>query len=268
MLDIIIGEKLNSSIKSTYNAMINFDETFIIKSITDQENAGADYIDVNTAVTENELDIMLKIVDLIINNSKCGISIDSPDTNVVSKTAEYIFSKGRKFIINSVTLTERIDEMIPVVLKYNCKIIAMPIAVYGAPLNVDERFTNAELIIEKFISGGVDTDNIIIDTVVESLLTNERSAYVTCETLQKLKEKYPQIKTICGISNISFGLPNRSDINAAFLSLVIHNGLDCAIYDVNAPENRSAVYLANLLSGDDEYCIEYINYTRDKKNPG
>ena len=263
MLDIIIGEKLNSSIKSTYNAMVNWDLDFIIKSIKDQENAGADYIDVNTAMTDNELETMVKIADLIIDNSDCGVSIDSPDADVVTKTAEHIFAKGRKFIINSVTLTERINEMIPVVLKYDCKIIAMPIAVYGAPLNVEQRFNNAAHLIEKFVSNGVSAKNFIIDTVVESLLTNHESAVTARDTLKKLKDKYPTVKVVSGISNISFGMPERSAINAAFLSLMIQTGLDCAIYDVNAPENQAAVYLANMLHGDDEYCIDFINWTRD-----
>ena len=262
MLNIIIGEKLNSSIKSTHEAMTNFDTEYLIKSIKNQAEAGADYIDVNTAMCGNELHLMLKIVDLIIENTNCGISIDSADADVISKTADCIYSKNRKFILNSVTLTERVDELIPVAVKYNCKIIAMLIKAYGILADSESRMEHAGIIINRFLDSGIKPENIIIDMVVEALLTNHESAAITCETLKKFKAKYPEITALCGISNISYGLPNRSVLNAAFLSAVIHDGLDCAIYDVNAPENQAAVYSANLLRGDDEYCLDYINWTR------
>jgi Methionine synthase I, cobalamin-binding domain len=263
MLNIIIGEKLNSSIKSTFEAMVNFDTDFIINSVKNQANAGADYIDVNTAMCGDEYNLMIKIVDLILEHTDCGISIDSADADVITKTAGYIYSKNRKFILNSVTLTERIDELIPVAVKYDCKIIAMLITAYGIKAEPDSRIANADTVIKRFIDSGIKPENIIIDMVVESLLGNYESSAVTCETLKRFKAKYPDITTLCGISNISYGLPNRAVLNAAFLSAVIHNGLDCAIYDVNAPENQAAVYLANLLRGDDEYCIDYINWTRE-----
>ena len=262
MLNIIIGEKLNSSIKSTCEAMTAFNTEHLIKLIKNQAEAGADYIDVNTAMCENEFDLMIKIIDLILENTDCGISIDSADANVISKTADYLYGKNREFILNSVTLTERADELIPVAVKYNCKIIAMLIKAYGVLADSESRMEHAGIIINRFLDSGIKSENIIIDMVVESLLSNYESAAVTCGTLKKFKEKYPDITTLCGISNISYGLPNRSALNAAFLSAVIHDGLDCAIYDVNAPENQAAVYLANLLRGDDEYCLDYINWTR------
>lgn len=261
MLDILIGEKLNSSIKSTYEALVNFNTEYIIKLITAQEAAGADYLDINTAMCENELDMMCKVIDLVIEHSSCGISIDSPSADVIAKTAEYI--KNREFILNSVTLTERIDELIPVALKHDCKIIAMPITAFGISSSADERMNNADIIIDKFISHGIKRKKIIIDVVVEALLANYNSAEITFKTLRKFKEKYPDITTLCGISNISYGLPNRPAINAAFLATAIHNGTDCAIVDVNAVENQTAINIANMLNGDDEYCIEYINYMRN-----
>lgn len=263
MLNIIIGEKLNSSIKSTYDAMINSDIDFIIKLITEQADAGANYLDVNTAMCENEPEMMIKIIDLILEYSSCGISIDSPNADVIIKAADYIAPKHRKFILNSITLTERIDELIPVALKYDCKIIAMPITAFGKTLDINERLNNTDIIINKLMENGIKNDNIIIDVVVESLLANDKSADITLNTLRKLKEKYPDIKTLCGISNISYGLPQRPVINAAFLSNAIMNGLDCAIFDINVIENQTAVHVANMLHGDDEYCMDYISFIKN-----
>lgn len=260
MLDIIIGEKLNSSIKSTYEAMISFDEDKLIEIIKSQESA--DYLDLNTAMCDDELGVMIKIIDLIIDNTDCGISIDSPNADIISKAADYINSKKRKFILNSVTMTERIDKLIPAAVKYDCKIIAMPIQAFGISADINERIANTEILLNKFHSHGIGNDKIIIDAVAESLIANHCSADITVKTVRRLKEIYPDIKIICGISNISYGLPGRPYINAAFLSSLILNGLDCAIIDITASENKTAIQISNMFNGDDEYLIDYITYIK------
>lgn len=254
MLDILIGEKLNSSV------LTDFNEENLLHLIKSQELSGADYLDVNTVMCDNELDMIIHIVDLILEQSNCGIVIDSSNADVITETAAYI--KNRSFILNSITMSERIDTLIPVAVKYNCGIIAMPIDTYGVSISVDDRLKNADILINRLLESGVDRKNIIIDMVVESLSTNYESAVTTLNFLKQFKLKYLDIKTLCGISNISYGLPDRPKINAAFLSTAIYQGLNCAILDITSPEINSAIHLSNLLNGDDEYCMDYINYIR------
>lgn len=254
MLEILIGEKINSSV------LTDFSDENLLHVIKSQELSGANYLDVNTVMCDNELDMMIHVVDLILEQSNCGIVIDSSNADVIAETAAYI--KNRPFILNSITMNERIDTLIPVSIKYDCEIIAMPIDTYGVSISVEDRLKNADILINRLSESGIDRKNIIIDMVVESLAANYESAVTILHFLKQFKNKYPDIKTLCGISNISYGLPDRPKINAAFLSTVIHHGLDYAILDVTSPEINSAIHLSNLLNGDDEYCMDYINYIR------
>lgn len=262
---IIIGEKLNSSIPFAQSAMNSRDAGIISTLIKNQIACGAHYLDINTAVCENELDTMLwmlKIANDEIHDNDCGIMIDTTSGYVAETAASAI--KGRKIIINSVTLTDRFDELLPVIKKYNTGVVALPMGDFGIPATAAERADNAKALIERLKSEGISEERIYIDAMVEALATGQENPTITLDTIASVKAAYPNVNTVCGLSNVSFGLPKRACINTAFLAMAVHSGLDAAIMDITSKPMRDMLYAAQALCGRDEYCMDYITYMREE----
>lgn len=256
---ILIGEKLNSSIPSTFAAMKGEEEA-IISIIKAQESAGAKFLDVNTAMFEDrELEVMERIVRLVIDNSECGIVLDSPDPEVIESASR--LCEGRELILNSVTADERVDELAPVAARLGCGVVVLPMDSNGIPESAEGRLECAKTAIEKLKAAGVDEENIYVDAICETLATLDTNAMTSLETIRLIKEN-TNAKTTCGLSNVSFGLPKRSFINAAFVSVAIYNGLDSAIADAANEDLRRAIFASSAVCGKDEYCMEYIGFIR------
>lgn len=259
---IIIGEKLNSSIPRTLSALDNDNEQELITLIQKQEQAGADYLDVNTALCRGgELEKLQWVVSLICENSSCGIALDSPSPAVIATVSKTI--SGRSLMLNSVTLAERIDELGPLAAELGCAIVGLPIDSAAMPATPEKRVENAEKLVEKLTGYGVSPDKIFIDILAETISVNSGNGRTALETILHMKKALPSVKTTCGLSNISFGLPNRIEINCAFLSAALYAGLDSAILDPSSPRIRAALAAANALSGNDEYCMDYITAMRE-----
>lgn len=257
---ILIGEKLNSSIPGTLKALKEGDEAYLIAQIEAQAEAGADYLDLNTALCgEAELSQMLRLIDLTLQHCQAGIMIDSPSPAVALRAAEK--AQGRPLILNSVTVSQRIEELTPVAARLGAGVVGLPID-GGIPESAQGRADNAARLIEKLTAGGVRPENIYIDALVETLATGDINARTTLQTIALIKERFPQVKTLCGLSNISFGLPKRAEINAAFLGMAVWQGLDSAILSVTATKLITALRAAEALCGRDEYCMEYIAHIR------
>ncbi len=259
---LIISEKLNSSIPSVLEAFEQKNEAFLIDLIKKQEQSGATYIDINTALLqEKELEIMCYAIELVKAHSNLNIMIDSPNVAVILEAAEQ--AKGRKIIINSVTLTDRINELIPFLQQNpDVAVVGLPIPKDGIPKTAEERIVCAGELIQKLTDNGISEDRIYLDVIVEALAVGDENGKVTLETIRLMKEKYPNVKTTGGFSNISFGLPKRMILNTAFLAMAMYQGLDSAIMDP-APDSMKKSYRAiNALLGNDEYCMDYIDEIR------
>ncbi len=259
---LIISEKLNSSIPSVLEAFQKKDDKMLIELIKKQENAGATYIDINTAVLQDrELETMLYAIDLVKQHSNMGIMIDTPDVSVVHQAVKA--AEGRSIIINSVTVSERIDELMDLLKsRSDIMVVGLPIPKEGIPHTAEERVRYAGEIIEKFAQNGIGEERIFIDVLVEALAVGDQNAAVCLETLRLLKETYPHVKTTGGFSNISFGLPKRMILNTAFLAMAMYQGLDSAIMDPVPDSMRKSYRAINALLGRDEYCMDYIDEIR------
>ena len=257
---IIIGEKLNSSIPSALEAMKNSEDE-IVRLIKLQSDAGADYLDINTALmTDAEYETMERIAKLVLSESECGIMLDSPSPDVLTRAAK--LCGDRKLILNSVTSDERIDEIAPVAAELGCGIVVMPMSVdEGIPTSAEGRLACAMKAIEKLTAAGVSEENVYVDAICETLATGDTNALTALDTIKLVKEK-TGAKTTCGLSNVSFGLPKRAFINAAFMSMAILCGLDSAIIDPTSKELRKALHSAEAVAGKDEYCMNYLEYVR------
>lgn len=259
---LMIGEKLNSSIPKTLGAFQKRDSDAVIELIKKQERFGANYLDINTALTgEQENDTMRWAVDLVLQHSRCDIMIDSPNVEAIKEALPYI--QGRKVFINSISTDKAYEALLPMIKETGASVVCLPIAGREIPAQPEGRLKNADLLIEKLTAAGIATDNIYVDVLVEALATEEKAAATTLKTIRLMKEKYPEIQTICGLSNISFGLPNRANLNAAFLAMALVSGLDAAILDCSSPRIQDMLYMAEALLGRDEYCMEYIGYCRE-----
>lgn len=258
---IIIGEKLNSSIPKTMEAMNARDEDAITGLIRIQAENGADYLDVNTAICgADELPVMLWVLGLIQKNSSCGIMIDSPNPDVIKEAVKVV--KDRKLILNSVTLTDRFEEVIPIAKEYQSGVVGLPIDSAGIPETAVERSRLALELISKMKENGIAYENIYLDVLTQAMFSSDQSALVSFDTIREIKKHYPKVHTICGLSNVSFGLPKRSVINCTYLSLAMAAGLDSAIMDPSAPSIKTCLAATNAILGCDEYCMEYVECMR------
>jgi 5-methyltetrahydrofolate--homocysteine methyltransferase len=259
---IIVGEKLNSSIPKTVTAINHSDSEYLIDLIKLQEANGADFLDINTAICqEDELSKLVWLIDLVQKNSKCGIMIDSPSPAVIKEAIKTI--KDRKIIINSVTLTDRIDELLPVAKETGASIVGLPIDDVMLPETVEKRVANSKKLIEKITDFGIPMEHIYIDVLAEALSVGNNNALNAIDTIKMLKELFPTVKTICGLSNISFGLPKRVNINCAFLTAAVVAGLDSAIMDINLPDMKICLASSLAIAGKDDYCLDYISAIRN-----
>lgn len=258
---IIIGEKLNSSIPSAFEAMQGCDEG-IIDLIKLQAAAGASYLDINAAMFESgETEMIKRVIKLVREHSDCGIMLDSPNPDVIADVITEC--DGVEVIVNSVTADERIDELAPIAAAYGCGIVVLPMDMDGIPDSAEGRLNRALTAINKLKAAGVAEENIYVDAICETLATCDTNARVALDTIALIKSK-TSAKTTCGLSNTSFGLPKRAFINGAFMTIAIYNGLDSAIIDPTSKELRKANYSASAVCGNDEYCMEYINYVREE----
>lgn len=255
---ILIGEKLNSSIPSVAAAYQSSEEAVI--ELIKKQSVYADYLDVNTATCSDELSVMLKTISLILENSERGIVLDSPDAGVLEKAALSI--SGRNIIFNSVTENERIDKVAPIAKDMNAKVIALLQGSEGIPSDPTGRLALASRIVDKLTGYGVPMQNIYIDIIVQSVAFEPEAAKTTLDTLALIKKELPEVKTVMGASNVSYGLPKRSIINTAMITVAAYNGLDAAILDTTNESVMNAVRAADVLSGADEYCMDYISYIR------
>lgn len=259
---ILIGEKLNSSVPRTFSAMQEQNAQGIVDLIRAQESAGAEYLDINTSLFgADEAEKMLWVVGLALEHSSCGIMLDSPNPAVIKEVIPHI--KDRPVIINSVTLTERLEELLPVIKEYNASVVALPMG-KAMPQSLKERMENAARLLEIFRQNDIEDGKVYIDLIAEALSYNAESAGIAVEMARKMRKEYPKVHTVCGLSNISFGLPGRTYINNAFLSALIINGMDSAILDVTNKQTLTTVYAALALAGQDEFCMDYITYARNE----
>lgn len=260
---IIIGEKLNSSIPSTLEAMNAKDETFVTGLASRQALCGAHYLDINTGMCENEGETLVWAAGLALAAAPdCGIMADSTNPAALRQLFETVEMK--KVIINSVTLEEeRMQGVLPLVKQYKTGIVAMPLDGDGIPKTADRRVENAARLIEILRKEGVGDEDIYVDIVVEAAATGWDAPREALLATRRLRESYPDIHLLAGLSNISFGLPKRGIINQTFLACAMMQGMDAPIMDITSSAMKMHLRAAEMLLGEDEYCMNYLTAFRE-----
>jgi cobalamin-dependent methionine synthase I len=255
---IIIGEKINSTLKSVRPAIESYDTAAIQDLAKRQYEAGATFIDVNAGMFHNDeperLEWLVNTVQQVVN---APFSIDSPDPKAVERALKA--NKNPKPIINSITdEKERFNAILPLIVEYKTGIVALCMDDTGMPETVKDRVVIAERLIGKLSKEGVKLDDIYIDPMVRPVGTGSHYGTVAIETIRQVKAEFPEVHITCGLSNISYGIPGRKLMNQAFLIAAIAAGMDGAILDPMDKKLMSFIYAGEALMGVDDYCINYI----------
>jgi 5-methyltetrahydrofolate--homocysteine methyltransferase len=260
---VIIGEKINTSIKSTQSAVENEDRTFIEELAKNQVEAGAAYIDVNCGTfAGQEAKKMEWLIQVIQGKVDTPLCIDSPNAKAIE--AGLKINRNVKPIINSITAEkERWNAILPLALEYNTSLIALCMDDDGIPDEPQKRLKIANRIAEEMVRKGIKLDDIFFDPMVKPISTDNQSAVLTLETMRLIKKEIPEAHIICGLSNVSFGLPVRRLLNTSFFVSAIFAGLDAAIMNPLDNKLMAIIYATEALSGKDEYCMEYISKYRE-----
>lgn len=258
---IINGELINASRKEIGPAIETQDAQFIQNVAADQAKAGADYIDVNAGVfVDREARYMKWLVETVQSAVDKPCSIDSPDPKVIETVLAV--HKGTP-MINSISLEKtRYESLIPVVAGTEFKVVALCMSDKGMPETVEDRMSIADKLINRLMQNNVKIENIYVDPLVQPISVSNNFGIEFLNTIEKIVNTFEGIHTICGLSNISFGLPNRTYLNGNFMAMAINRGLDGAIVNPLDKNIMASILAAEVLCGKDEYCTNYLKAHR------
>jgi 5-methyltetrahydrofolate--homocysteine methyltransferase len=261
---IIVGELINASRKSVGSAIENNDVETVKKLALDQAENGADYIDANAGVfVGKEADYLKWLVETIQSATNTPCSIDSPDPRAIE--AALAVHKGTA-MINSISLEkERYDALLPIVAGTDLKVVALCMSDAGMPETADDRMTIADKLINGLLQKNIPIENIYVDPLVQPVATNSAFGTEFLKAIENIMTTFKGIHTMCGLSNISFGLPERKFLNQTFMVMAIAKGLDGAIVNPLDQKMMANIVAAEALAGKDEYCGNYLEAFRAKK---
>ena len=260
---LVIGEKINASNKSVSEAIANRDRQFIEGLAKSQAAAGADFIDVNagTGYGSHDREVMGWLVEVVQEATDKPLAIDSDNPSVI----EVALCKyhGERLIINSVNAEpERLASVGSLAAEHHAWLVALTMGTSGIPDNVEERLAACDVIMTHLTRSGLAAEQIFFDPLVLPISVDSAQGMVTLKTLEQIKSRYPAARTVMGLSNISYGLPDRKLVNRAFLLMAAYAGLDAVILDPLDAKEMGFIKVTNMLMGKDPFCKEYIRAYR------
>jgi len=258
---VMIGERINPTGRKVLAAEMKAGVMDRVRSdAIAQVEAGAQMLDVNAGVPlVDEPALLVATIKAVSEVTDVPICIDS---SVIEALEAALAAYEGKALVNSVTAEdERMDRILPVVKKYGGAVIGMSNDETGITMVPQERVEIARRIIERAKYYGIPAEDVIIDPIAMTVAADPQAGLVTLETMRLIKEQLGN-NMICGASNVSFGLPDRHILNAAFFPVAMHAGLTCAITNPLVPEVRKAVQASDLLLGHDEYAMNWISAFR------
>jgi len=262
---LVIGENINASNKSVGQAISEKNDGFLADLARSQSAAGADFIDVNAGVGHGSWDrpeaAMEWLVDVVQGAVDKPLAIDSDMASVIEAALRTY--RGNRVMINSVNAeVERLGSIGRLAAERGASLVALTMGAGGIPDNVEERVAACDAIMEYLGGLGMKEDQVHFDPLVLPIAVDSKQGGVTLRTIQQIKALYPSAKTVMGLSNISYGLPNRGMVNRAFLLMSVAAGLDGAILNPLDAKMMSFVRVADMLTGNNGSCKSYIRAHR------
>lgn len=261
---LVIGERINPTGKKVLQEQLREGSLDLVTDFAEaQEEAGAAILDVNMGMNGiDEQEMMLRVVQELSMVSDLPLSIDSSYVNVVEEALRIY--PGRA-LINSISLEqEKLEKLIPVAKKYGAMFILLPLSDQGLPKDLEEKKKIIHTIMDAAVEQGLRPEDIVVDGLVATVGANPGAARETLETIRYCKQELG-LATVCGLSNISFGLPERSYVNSSFMALAIGAGLTMAIANPSQDLLMHTVYAADLLMNKPEGDLRYINRVSNHK---
>jgi 5-methyltetrahydrofolate--homocysteine methyltransferase len=254
---VIIGERINPTGRKVLAAEMKDGKMDRVRSdAIAQAAAGAHMLDVNAGIPAvDEAALLVAAIRAVSEVSDLPICIDS---SIIEALEAGLSAYEGKALVNSVTAEEeRMERILPLVKKHGAAVIGMANDETGISMVPEERLALARRIIERAADHGIAQEDVIIDPIAMTVAADPTCGVITLETMRLIHDQLGNNMT-CGASNVSFGLPDRATVNAAFLPLAMHAGLTCAITNPMVPEVRRAVLAGDLLLGHDEYAMRWI----------
>lgn len=261
----IVGELINASRKLVGQAIREKNSEYIKQIAKEQEEAGANYIDVNAGIFVEEepeyLEWLVKNVQEAVNIPCC---IDSP-SSVALERGLAAHTKGIS-MINSISLEkDRYEQVMSIVRNTDLKVVALCMSDKGMPQTRNERVLIADQLVNNLVKNGVKVENIFLDPLVQPIGTNDTFGIEFIDAVEDIRKTFPEVHFMCGLSNISFGLPDRKYMNSIFAVMAIAKGLDGLMINPLDKKMMANIIVAETLAGKDKSCMKYLKAYRKKK---
>lgn len=257
---VLIGERINPTGKKKFKeALRNKDIPYIIHQGLDQEAAGAHVLDVNVGLPEiDEKEMMVKVMTELQAVTDLPLQLDTSSPEVMEAALRRYNGKP---LVNSVNGKQHImDEVFPLVKKYGGVVVGLTIDEDGIPETTEGRVAIARKIYENADKWGIPRKDVIIDSLTMAVSSDINAAKATLETIKIIRDEFGG-SSVLGVSNISFGLPNRAFVTSTFFTLAMHNGLGAAIMNPLEHEMMKAWHCYVLLNAQDKDCLGYIDFS-------
>jgi 5-methyltetrahydrofolate--homocysteine methyltransferase len=260
---LLVAERINASRKAIRAALEAMDAGAIQQEARAQDAAGAHYIDVNGGTFPGrEAELLAWLVETVQAVTDKPLCLDSPDADALAAALPRV--KTRPPMINSINLErERFERVLALALEHRTKLIALCQGEGVPAASAAEKIALGSELVERLTRAGIPIGDIYVDPLVFPLGTDSQSAQATIEAVSELMRRFPGVHTICGLTNVSHGLPARKLLNRTFLVAAMSRGMDAAIVDPTDTQLVSAIYAAQAVFGRDEYCMELIGAFHD-----
>ena len=256
---LVVGERINPTGKKKLQAELREGRLDLVRNMAmNQESDGAAILDINMGMNGiDELQMMKKVIYEVSSTVDCPLCIDSSHVDVIEEALKIY--PGRA-LINSISLeTEKMEKLLPVAAKYGAMFILLPLSDAGLPQNIAEKKAIINEIYDKALALGMSHADIVVDGLVATIGANANAAVECFETIDYCKNE-KKLPTICGLSNISFGLPERGYVNTAFLTMAINRGLTMAIANPSQDLLMNAAFASDMLLNRPSSDIRYIEH--------
>ncbi|MEW5735677.1 MAG: dihydropteroate synthase [Thermodesulfobacteriota bacterium] len=264
---IVIGEKLNATRKSVAAALRDRDEAFVQELVQAQEQAGAGVIDINAGTGKDAAsaaDDMLWLCRVARKVTQKPLALDSEEPGVLA--AGLSLQSGPPAWINSVSAEKRrMEGVLPLAKRHGCPLVCLCMDDSGIPRDAASRMKAARAIYDAALATGIAPGSLFFDPLAMPLGADPHAGKLALSALASIKSEFPGAHTVVGLSNISFGLPQRPAVNASFLVLCAQAGLDAVICDPLDEPLMMGLLAAEALLGRDPWCARYIAGFRKRK---
>jgi cobalamin-dependent methionine synthase I len=255
---LIVGERINASRKAIRAALEILDADFIGSEVQAQAEAGAHYIDLNGGTFPGrEAELLCWLVDTAQQATQLPLCLDSSDPEVLAAALPRV--RGSQPMINSISLeAERFEALMPLAREHHVKLIALAQDEGPPPVTAVDKLATASRLVEKLMDSGMQLDDIYVDPLVFPVGLDSSSALAAVTATREIMARFPGVHTICGLTNVSYGLPERRLLNRTFLVGAVANGMDAVVVDPTDVQLMSALLAAEAVFGQDDYCLKFL----------